>query len=259
MLYVVGFIVTFVIGGLTGVMVAAVPLDLQLHDTYFIVAHFHYVLIGGAVFPLLGILTYWFPKITGRMMSETLGKIGFWMIFLGFQLTFFPMHWSGPAGHAAAGLHLSRRAWASSFPTCSRRSARSWSRAAVAAVRHQRHRLALPRRDRRRPIRGARRRLEWATSSPPPVYNFAHIPVVESRTPLWDSEGELPVVTGLRVDEKEMLLTTVVAATPDLREPVPEPSLWPFIAAIAVGIVFVASIFSPWALAVGVDPVRHRR
>ena len=98
MLYVVGFIVTFVIGGLTGVMVAAVPLDLQLHDTYFIVAHFHYVLIGGAVFPLLGALTYWFPKMTGRMMSEALGKIGFWMLFLGFQLTFFPMHWSGLLG-----------------------------------------------------------------------------------------------------------------------------------------------------------------
>src|SRR5206468_4103404 len=95
MLYVIGFIFTFVIGGLTGVIIASVPLDLELHDTYFIVAHFHYVLIGGAVFPLLGILTYWYPKITGRMMSETLGKIGFWMIFLGFQLTFFPMHSSG--------------------------------------------------------------------------------------------------------------------------------------------------------------------
>ena len=98
MLYVVGFIVTFVIGGLTGVIIAAVPLDLQLHDTYFIVAHFHYVLIGGAVFPLLGNLTYWFPKITGRMMSETLGKIGFWMVFLGFQLAFFPMHFAGLLG-----------------------------------------------------------------------------------------------------------------------------------------------------------------
>src|SRR5690348_487670 len=77
MLYVVGFIVTFVIGGLTGVILAAVPLDLQLHDTYFVVAHFHYVLIGGSVFPLLGIFTYWFPKITGRMMDETLGRISF--------------------------------------------------------------------------------------------------------------------------------------------------------------------------------------
>src|SRR3954453_4748773 len=85
MLYVIGFIITFVIGGLSGVMIAAVPLDLQLHDTYFIVAHFHYVLIGGAVFPLLGALTYWFPKVTGRMMNDTLGKLTFGMTFVGFH------------------------------------------------------------------------------------------------------------------------------------------------------------------------------
>jgi cytochrome c oxidase subunit 1 len=96
--------------------------------------------------------------------------------------------------------------------------------------------------------------LEWATGSPPPVYNFEHIPVVESRTPLWDTLGELPVVTGLRVDDKEMLLTTGVAAAPDLREPVAEPSLWPLIAAIAIGIVFISSIFSPWAIVFGAIP-----
>src|SRR5206468_5945049 len=91
LLYVIAFVVTFVIGGLSGVMIAAVPLDLQLHDTYFIVAHLHYVLIGGAVFPLLGAITYWFPKFTGRMLFDGLGKVAFWMIFHGFQLAFFPM------------------------------------------------------------------------------------------------------------------------------------------------------------------------
>jgi cytochrome c oxidase subunit 1 len=95
---------------------------------------------------------------------------------------------------------------------------------------------------------------EWATSSPPPVYNFEHIPVCESPTPLWDTPGALPVVTGLRVDEKEVLLTTVVAATPDLREPIPAASLWPLIAAIATAFLFVCSIFSPWAVAVGAVP-----
>jgi cytochrome c oxidase subunit 1 len=96
---------------------------------------------------------------------------------------------------------------------------------------------------------------EWAASSPPPVYNFEHIPVCESATPLWDAANEpLPVITGLRVDEKETLLTTVVAAIPSLREPVPAASLWPFISACAIGIVFVASIFSPWALTIGVVP-----
>ena len=88
----------------------------------------------------------------------------------------------------------------------------------------------------------------------PMMAHGAHIPVVESRTPLWDSTGELPVVTGLRVDEKEMLLTTVVAATPDLREPVPAASLWPLIAAMAVGVLFVSSIFSPWAVVFGTIP-----
>jgi cytochrome c oxidase subunit 1 len=252
MLYVVGFIITFVIGGLTGVMVAAVPLDLQLHDTYFVVAHFHYVLIGGAVFPLLGILTYWYPKITGRMMSETLGKIGFWLLFLGFQLTFFPMHWSGLLGMprrvytypAGLGLELPNLlssigafVVATSVLLFVVNGLVSLYRGAIAG-----------------PNPWGAPTLEWATSSPPPVYNFAHLPVVESNTPLWDSNGELPVVTGLRVDDKEILLTTVVAAAPDLREPVPEPSLWPFISAVAVGIVFVASIFSPWAIAVGAVP-----
>jgi len=253
MLYVVGFIVTFVIGGLTGVMVAAVPLDLQLHDTYFVVAHFHYVLIGGAVFPLLGILTFWYPKITGRMMDETLGKIGFWMLFLGFQLAFFPMHWSGMLGMPRrvytypAGLGLEIPNMLSTV------GAFVVALAVVLFVVNGV--MSLYRGVIAGPNPWGATTLEWLTSSPPPVYNFAHIPVVESETPLWDApEGEFPVVTGLRVDQKEMLLTTVVAAAPDTREPVPEPSLWPFISACAVGVVFVTSIFSAWAVAVGVIP-----
>ena len=98
LLFVIGFIITFVIGGMTGVMVASVPFDTQVHDTYFVVAHFHYVLIGGAVFPLLGAIYYWFPKITGRMMSERLGRWAFGLIFVGFNLTFFPMHILGLQG-----------------------------------------------------------------------------------------------------------------------------------------------------------------
>jgi len=252
MLYVVGFIVTFVIGGLSGVIIASVPLDLELHDTYFIVAHFHYVLIGGAVFPLLGILTYWFPKITGRMMNETLGKIGFWTIFLGFQLAFFPMHFAGLLGMprrvytypAGLGLELPNLlstigafVVAASVLLFVVNGLWSLYRGAIAP-----------------PNPWDAASLEWATTSPPPVYNFEHIPVVQSRTPLWDEKGELPVVTGLRVDEKETLLTTVVAATPDLREPVPQASLWPFIAAVATGILFIASIFSPWAILFGAIP-----
>jgi heme/copper-type cytochrome/quinol oxidase subunit 1 len=92
LLFVIGFFFVFVLGGLTGVMLAAVPLDLQVHDTFFVVAHFHYVLIGGAVFPLFGGLYYWFPKITGRMLSERVGIWNFWLLFVGSNLTFFPMH-----------------------------------------------------------------------------------------------------------------------------------------------------------------------
>ena len=252
MLYVVGFIITFVIGGLTGVIIASVPLDLQLHDTYFIVAHFHYVLIGGAVFPLLGILTYWFPKITGRMMSETLGKIGFWTMFLGFQLAFFPMHFAGLLGMPRrvytypAGLGLELPNMLSSIG--------AFVVAAAVVLFVVNGLYSLYRGAIAPPNPWGASSLEWATSSPPPPYNFEHIPVVETRTPLWDAHGELPVVTGLRVDEKEILLTTVVAAAPDLREPVPAASLWPLIAAIAVGVLFVSSIFSPWAVVFGAIP-----
>jgi cytochrome c oxidase subunit 1 len=252
MLYVIGFIVTFVIGGLTGVIIAAVPLDLELHDTYFIVAHFHYVLIGGAVFPLLGILTYWYPKFTGRMMHEALGKIGFWLLFLGFQLAFFPMHFAGLLGMPRrvytypAGLGLELPNLLSTIGAFA---------VALAVVLFVANGLLSLYRGALAPANpwGAAS-LEWATASPPPAYNFAHIPVVESQTPLWDSPAELPVVTGLRVDQKEMLLTTVVAAAPDVREPVPEPSLWPFISAVAVGVLFISSIFSPWAIVFGAIP-----
>jgi cytochrome c oxidase subunit 1 len=97
--------------------------------------------------------------------------------------------------------------------------------------------------------------LEWATQSPPAWYNFAHIPAVDSRTPLWDADAELPVVHGLRVDDRELLLTTVISAAPDVREPSAVPSIWPFIAAVATAVMFIASVFSPWALVFGTVPV----
>jgi hypothetical protein len=97
--------------------------------------------------------------------------------------------------------------------------------------------------------------LEWATTSPPPPYNFAHIPVVESRSPLWDGGGSLPVATGLRVDERETLLTTVIDAIPDLRDPSPRETIWPLIAALATTVLFIGSIFTPWAVVWGAIPV----
>jgi len=253
LLYVVAFIVTFVIGGLTGVMVASVPLDLQLHDTYFVVAHFHYVLIGGAVFPLLGAITYWFPKVTGRLMSERLGKLAFWLIALGFQLAFFPMHISGMMGMprrvytypAGLGLELTNLL--------------STLGALVLALGLVLFLANIVRSLRRGEVAGPNpwdaAGLEWATSSPPPLYGFAHVPVVESRTPLWDARQGLKWMSGLRVDDKELLLTTVVSARPDVREPSAEHSIWPFVAAIALTVMFVSSIFSPWAVVFGAVPV----
>jgi cytochrome c oxidase subunit 1 len=253
LLYVVGFILTFVIGGLSGVMLASVPLDLQLHDTYFVVAHFHYVLIGGAVFPLLGAFTYWFPKFTGRMMSEALGKAAFWLIFLGFQLTFAPMHWTGILGMPRrvytyrAGLGweqlnllstLSAFVLAAGFALFFVNALISMRRGAVSG-----------------PNPWDASGLEWATSSPPAPYNFPHIPVVSSRQPLWDNRNHLPVMTGLRVDDRELLLTTVMEAKPDVREPSPNPTIWPLVAALSTTCLFVASVFTPWAILVGTPPV----
>ena len=98
MMFSLGTIITFTIGGITGIILASIPLDIAFHDTYFVVAHFHYVLIGGALFGLFSGFYFWLPKITGRMMSEKLGKFVFTLMFLGFNLTFFPMHYLGMIG-----------------------------------------------------------------------------------------------------------------------------------------------------------------
>jgi len=253
LLFVIGFFFTFVLGGLTGVMVASVPFDTQVHDTYFVVAHFHYVLIGGAVFPLIGAIYYWFPKFTGRLMSERLGRWVFGLIFVGFNLTFFPMHILGFQG-------MPRRIYTyqPEMPWDTLNMFVSLSALILAigfllffydAIRSARSgAIAGP-----NPWKAST--LEWATASPPPAYNFRYIPVVTSRDPLWTTSGELTVAVGLRTDRRELVVSTVAEARPEARESSPRNSIWPFWAAVATTVMLISSIFSPWAVVWGSIPI----
>jgi cytochrome c oxidase subunit 1 len=242
-----------VIGGLSGVMVASSALDLQVHDTFFVVAHLHYVLIGGAVFPLFGGFYYWFPKMTGRLLDERLGAWHFGLFFVGFNLTFFPMHVLGLRG-------MPRRIY--TYPP-----EVGWgglnllvSLGAVLMIAGVGVFLVNAWKSLRAGVLASDNpwnasTLEWATSSPPPHCNFFRPPTVTSRDPLWTDPPDQPVVVGLRADVREVLITHVLDAEPDHRELFPESSIWPLLTAIATTGLFIGSIFTPWAVPIGAIPV----
>jgi cytochrome c oxidase subunit I+III len=249
LLYVLGFVAIFVLGGLTGMMLASVPLDLQVHDTYFVVAHFHYVLIGGAVFPLLGGVTYWFPKATGRMLSERLGRWSFGLFFVGFNLAFFPMHLLGLRGMPR---RVSTYGATTGWTRLNELSTAGAILIAVALVLYLVNIIwALRRGERAGDDPWEAEGLEWATSSPPPPYGFRDLPVVTSRTPLWTDPQRRAHVTGLRSIRPEVLVTTLVDARPDHRSPIAGPSIWPLATALATAVTFILGIFTAWAFPIG--------
>jgi cytochrome c oxidase subunit 1 len=184
MLFSCGFLSLFLIGGLTGIMLATAPFDFQLSDSYFVVGHFHWVLIGGTLFGTFAGLHYWYPKVTGRMLSERLAKWQFWLLYVGFLLTFAPMHVSGMLGMPRRiYTYEPDRGWA------------LWNQISTFGAIVQAPSFVIFLVNLLKSLRDGKPAgddpwdawtLEWTTTSPPPAYNFEVIPEVSSRRPLWD-------------------------------------------------------------------------
>ncbi|MBI4495238.1 MAG: cytochrome c oxidase subunit I [Chloroflexi bacterium] len=243
--FAVGFISMFIIGGLSGVMHAVPPVDWQQTDTYFVVAHIHYVLFAGAVLGLFAGIYYWFPKFSGRLLDERLGKLHFWLTFVGLNVTFFPMHFLGVEGMprriytypAGMGWELwNLVATIGAFVIAL--SVLVFLANAFTSLRYGQRASADP---------WDGRTLEWATSSPPPPYNFARMPHIEARDVLWHwkrerarraretKAGEHTRIAGGAVDELDL------ATLRGERIHLPRPSIFPFI--VALGIVLAATGF----------------
>ena len=253
LLFIGGFILLFVIGGLSGIMFAAIPFDQATTDTYFVVAHFHFIIFGAAVFPILGGFYYWFPKITGRLYHEGLGKLSFWLTFLGTALTFFPMHILGLIG-------MPRRVY--TYPSSLGWGPYNLSETVGAFILTagllvifgnlvwSRFRGPPAGPD---PWHGGT--LEWATTSPPPPYNFPVIPVVTSAYPNWDRDDRR--ADAGRLERGELVLdeghetpaSTVVDAVPDEVVEMPGESPWPLAVALCTALLFVMLLTRHYAVA----------
>ncbi len=225
MYFALGFIAMFIIGGLSGVMHAVAPADLQQTDSYFVVAHFHYVMFGGSIFSLVAGAYYWWPKMFGRMLSETLGKVHFWLMMIGFNLTFFPMHFLGLHGMPrrvytyadGLGFNLSNLAAtagafiiAASFAVFLWNIIKTWRGPANAPAD---------------PWNGAT--LEWSIPSPPQHFNFAELPVVEARDAWWHEKRK----RGAPMPEPKHVAEDAVH--------MPNPSWWPLVTSTGIALFFV--------------------
>jgi cytochrome c oxidase subunit 1 len=257
MLFAVGFISMFIIGGLSGVMHASPPADLIQHDTYFVVAHIDYVLIGGSIFALLAGAYYWFPKMSGRMMNETLGKWNFWTFFLFFNLTFMPMRWTGLLGMPRRVYTYGSELGVTGLNQVSTIGALGLGFSVLLFVVNVFVSLRTGEVAPDDPWDGAT--LEWSIPSPPPVYNFARVPTVHSRDPWWAIKHpermhlaplEVTRQAGGPAHATEQAHEAVAIAAPHEAPTVihmPSPSYWPLVAACGL-LVLVCSLLTTMAL-----------
>ena len=252
-LFFASMIVLFVIGGVSGFMTASVPADWQLTDTYFVVAHLHYVLIGINLFPVVGAIYFWFPKFTGRMLGERLGLANFWTMFVGFNIAFLPMHWLGLLGMPRrVYTYAAQMGWDTTNLVI---SAGSFLFAAGVLLLPLNVLISLRRGRPAGDNPWGAPTLEWATSSPPPEYNFAVIPTVASRHPLWeealDHQGGRSVLhRGMALDQgREALAVSPLDGDPQLVLKMPEDTPVPFLLAVAVSVLFIGLLVHAWWLA----------
>jgi cytochrome c oxidase subunit 1 len=262
MMFAVFFIVTFTIGGISGIMHATAPADLQQTDTYFVVAHIHYVFFGGTVMGLWAGIYYWFPKMFGRLLNETLGMIHFWGTFIGMNLTFFPMHFLGLHGMPrrtftyADGLGFNEMNLVATLGSYM---------IGVATLVFGYNLIISARSGRRAGANpwGAPT-LEWAIPSPPPEYNFRELPVVRSRMPLWESDPVMSkgvphgrhdedtahiTLGGKEVAEAEWPDDESKMSAHDLGIHLPPPSSLPIILALSIA-VFFGGFMVHWGISI---------
>ena len=256
MLFALGFVFLFVLGGLTGVMIAVVPFDVQVHDTYFIVAHMHYVMIGGVIFPIFAGLYHWFPKMTGRMMHPSLGKISFWTNFIGFNLTFFPMHVMGFLGMPRRVYTYPRELELEGYNILATAGAFLMGVGVLLFLIDVVHSLVFGEEADGNPWGGDS--LEWSLSSPPPIFSFMTFPIVRGRHPLWetanvDDEQLLALhreMTAEPASWRGNLVTDAIDARPVGIQFLPGLTYLPLVTALATSIIAVGILFQAYTVAV---------